>query len=154
MSPTAPALDPATPQIVPLFATPLVIVDLPEAAALNAELRGVIEQRQKSHPSTQHSNLGGCHRAGAAQVGPAGDVPGLDDAPGAALSRHRRAHLHRLQSDAMSLLLGAGGMQPPNCAAVVLGQLAWEIAVKYLPLLAVACVAAVAACEYREQTTV
>jgi predicted naringenin-chalcone synthase len=54
----------------------------------------------------------------------------------------------------MSLLLGAGGMQPPNCAAVVLGQLAWEIAVKYLPLLAVACVAALAACEYREQTTV
>jgi hypothetical protein len=45
-------------------------------------------------------------------------------------------------------------MQPPNGAAVVLGQLAWEIAVKYLPLLTVACVAALAACEYREHTTV
>jgi hypothetical protein len=54
----------------------------------------------------------------------------------------------------MSLLLGAGGLQPPNCAAVVVGQLAEEIAVKYLPLLAVACVAALAACEYRERTTV
>ncbi|OFX01903.1 MAG: hypothetical protein A3D94_05730 [Alphaproteobacteria bacterium RIFCSPHIGHO2_12_FULL_66_14] len=47
------------PEIVPLFATPLVVLDVPEAAALNAELRRVIEQREKSHPSTQHSNLGG-----------------------------------------------------------------------------------------------
>ena len=46
-------------EIVALFATPLVISDVPEAAVLNAELRRVIEQREKTHPSTQHSNLGG-----------------------------------------------------------------------------------------------
>ena len=49
----------ASPEIIPLFATPLVILDVPDAATLNAELRRVIEQREKSHPSTQHSNLGG-----------------------------------------------------------------------------------------------
>ena len=47
------------PEIVPLFATPLVLFDVPDAAALNAELRKVIEQREKSHPTTQHSNQGG-----------------------------------------------------------------------------------------------
>ena len=47
------------PEIVPLFATPLVTFDVPDAAALNAELRKVIEQREKSHPTTQHSNQGG-----------------------------------------------------------------------------------------------
>ena len=47
------------PEIVPLFATPLVTFDVPDAAALNVELRRVIEQREKSHPSTQKSNLGG-----------------------------------------------------------------------------------------------
>jgi uncharacterized protein (TIGR02466 family) len=47
------------PEIVPLFATPLVVFDVPDAITLNVELRGVIEQRQKSHPSTQKSNLGG-----------------------------------------------------------------------------------------------
>ena len=47
------------PELVPLFATPLVIFDVPDAAALNAELRKVIEQREKSHPTTQHSNQGG-----------------------------------------------------------------------------------------------
>jgi len=47
------------PDIVPLFATPLVTFDVPDAPALNVELRRVIEQREKSHPSTQKSNLGG-----------------------------------------------------------------------------------------------
>lgn len=47
------------PEILPLFATPIVISEVPDAAALNAELRQVIEQREKSHPSTQHSNQGG-----------------------------------------------------------------------------------------------
>ena len=47
------------PKIVPLFATPLVILDVPEAVALNVELRRVIQQREQSHPSTQKSNLGG-----------------------------------------------------------------------------------------------
>ena len=49
----------AAPEIVPLFSTPMVTIEVPGAAALNAELRQVIEQREKSHPSTQHSNLGG-----------------------------------------------------------------------------------------------
>jgi hypothetical protein len=49
----------ADPEIIPLFATPLVVIDVPDAAALNAELRRVIEQREKSQPSTQHSNEGG-----------------------------------------------------------------------------------------------
>src|SRR6185437_13661858 len=47
------------PEVVPLFATPLVKFDVPGAAALNVELRRAIEQREKSHPSTQKSNLGG-----------------------------------------------------------------------------------------------
>ena len=37
-----------SPEIIPLFATPLVIYDVPDAAALNADLRKVIEQREKS----------------------------------------------------------------------------------------------------------
>src|SRR5258708_19760448 len=49
----------ASPEIVSLFATPLVILDVPDAAALNVELRKVIEQREKSHPTAQHSNQGG-----------------------------------------------------------------------------------------------
>jgi len=48
-----------TSEIVPLFSTPVVVSDVPDAAALNAELRKVIEQRHKTHPGTQHSNLGG-----------------------------------------------------------------------------------------------
>src|SRR3954471_4630285 len=48
-----------TSEIVPLFSTPVVISDLPEAATLNADLAKVIAERHKSHPGTQHSNLGG-----------------------------------------------------------------------------------------------
>jgi uncharacterized protein (TIGR02466 family) len=47
------------PQIVPLFATPLVMFDVPDAAVLNKELRAVIEEREKSHPSTRKTNVGG-----------------------------------------------------------------------------------------------
>ena len=47
------------PGILPLFATPLVVFDVPEAAALNAELRRVIEEREKTQESTSFSNLGG-----------------------------------------------------------------------------------------------
>src|SRR5690348_3534061 len=46
------------PEVVPLFATPLVKFEVPGAAALNADLRKAIEAREKSHPSTQKSNLG------------------------------------------------------------------------------------------------
>jgi hypothetical protein len=47
------------PEVRPLFATPLVLLDLPDAAVLNVELRRVIEQRRQSHPSTHKSNTGG-----------------------------------------------------------------------------------------------
>jgi hypothetical protein len=47
------------PEVVPLFATPLVVFDVPDAAALNGELRRVIEERQKTHPTTRKSNMGG-----------------------------------------------------------------------------------------------
>jgi len=42
-----------------LFATPVAIVVLPDAAVLNVELKHVIQARMQSHPGTQHSNLGG-----------------------------------------------------------------------------------------------
>ena len=46
-------------QVVSLFATPIVLIDLPDAAALSADLRRTILEREKSHPGTEHSNLGG-----------------------------------------------------------------------------------------------
>ncbi len=49
----------AKPGILPLFATPLVVFDVPESAALNVELRRVIEEREKTQESTSFSNLGG-----------------------------------------------------------------------------------------------
>ena len=41
------------------FATPIVQADLPDAERINAALRPVILERMKTHPSTQHSNVGG-----------------------------------------------------------------------------------------------
>lgn len=49
----------AVPEVRPLFATPLVIFEVPDAAKLNADLRRVIEEREKAHPTTQKSNMGG-----------------------------------------------------------------------------------------------
>ncbi len=48
-----------TPQLMPIFATPVVVLDVADAGPLNADLRKVIEQRQHTHPGTQHSNQGG-----------------------------------------------------------------------------------------------
>ncbi|MGD9883946.1 MAG: TIGR02466 family protein [Reyranella sp.] len=48
-----------TPQLLPMFATPIVVLDVADAATLNAELRTVIGERERTHPGTQHSNLGG-----------------------------------------------------------------------------------------------
>ena len=45
--------------LVTLFGTPVLIEELPAAAALNAELARTITAREQSHPGTQHSNLGG-----------------------------------------------------------------------------------------------
>jgi uncharacterized protein (TIGR02466 family) len=41
------------------FATPVVIATLPDAAALNAELRRVILEREGADQGVNHSNLGG-----------------------------------------------------------------------------------------------
>ena len=49
----------ALPETIPFFATPLVVLDLPDAAALNVELRRVIDERAKSNPTTLKSNMGG-----------------------------------------------------------------------------------------------
>jgi len=46
-------------EVAPLFATPVAVVDVPDAAALNAELRRAILEQEKVSPGTQHSNLGG-----------------------------------------------------------------------------------------------
>ena len=46
-------------ETVTLFSTPVVLSDLPDAAALNSDLRAVIVHRETTHPGTQHSNLGG-----------------------------------------------------------------------------------------------
>ena len=43
-------------EIVPLFVTPVILVDVPDAAALNADLRNVIEQREKSHPGGKRTS--------------------------------------------------------------------------------------------------
>jgi uncharacterized protein (TIGR02466 family) len=42
-----------------LFGTPIVVVELPDAPALNAALATTIFEREQTHPGTQHSNLGG-----------------------------------------------------------------------------------------------
>ena len=47
------------PIVTQLFATPVVLHDLPDGAALSAELRKTIAEHEKTHPGTQHSNLGG-----------------------------------------------------------------------------------------------
>jgi uncharacterized protein (TIGR02466 family) len=46
-------------ETVTLFSTPILLSDLPDAAALNTDLRAVIAQRETTQPGTQHSNLGG-----------------------------------------------------------------------------------------------
>ena len=47
------------PSIGTLFSTPLITLDVPDAEKLNSDLRAVIAQRQKTHPGTHHSNMGG-----------------------------------------------------------------------------------------------
>ncbi|MDJ0937285.1 MAG: TIGR02466 family protein [Kiloniellales bacterium] len=46
-------------QVNGIFATPVAILMLPDAAALNEALKTTILAREQSHPSTRHSNLGG-----------------------------------------------------------------------------------------------
>ncbi|MBV8407381.1 MAG: 2OG-Fe(II) oxygenase family protein [Alphaproteobacteria bacterium] len=46
-------------EVIPLFATPVAMTDVPDAARLNADLRKVIDLHRQSDAGTQHSNLGG-----------------------------------------------------------------------------------------------
>ncbi|MBS0518721.1 MAG: 2OG-Fe(II) oxygenase family protein [Proteobacteria bacterium] len=47
------------PQIVPLFPTPIVLFEVPDASRLNAELRKAIEERERSQPTAEKTNRGG-----------------------------------------------------------------------------------------------
>ena len=49
----------ASAKISGIFPTPIVECLIPEAAGLNAELKRLILEREKSDKGTQHSNLGG-----------------------------------------------------------------------------------------------
>ncbi|SLN36195.1 TIGR02466 family protein [Oceanibacterium hippocampi] len=46
-------------QLQPLFATPLAIAEIAGHVALNRALSKIVMARMASHPSTQHSNIGG-----------------------------------------------------------------------------------------------
>ena len=46
-------------EVLQLFSTPVAVVVLPEAQALNAMLRETILDREEKHAGTEHSNLGG-----------------------------------------------------------------------------------------------
>jgi uncharacterized protein (TIGR02466 family) len=48
-----------SPQVLTLFSTPIALVDVADGAALADDLRRVIHEQEKTHPGTQHSNLGG-----------------------------------------------------------------------------------------------
>ena len=50
-------------EVVPLFATPIVIGHPGDGPALNVALREAILAREKTHPSTHHSNKGGWQSA-------------------------------------------------------------------------------------------
>lgn len=50
-------------EVVPLFATPVAVTELPAAARLNAALRAAIDARRRGDAGTQHSNLGGWQSA-------------------------------------------------------------------------------------------
>jgi uncharacterized protein (TIGR02466 family) len=41
------------------FATPIAVVEIPDPAAVNGELRRIVLEREKTTPGVEHSNLGG-----------------------------------------------------------------------------------------------
>lgn len=55
----AAAAGPPQPTILKLFPTPILIATMPDAEALNVELRRIILARAKTSESMQHSNRGG-----------------------------------------------------------------------------------------------
>ena len=50
-------------EVAPLFATPVAVIEVPDSAGLNVELKRAILEREKATPGTQHSNLGGWQSA-------------------------------------------------------------------------------------------
>jgi uncharacterized protein (TIGR02466 family) len=46
-------------ETIPAFSTPILLVDVPDAAAMNAELADVLLAREKEQSSKSHSTLGG-----------------------------------------------------------------------------------------------
>ena len=47
------------PKVTSLFPTPVVALEIENATSLSADLRAVIEERERTHPGTVHSNMGG-----------------------------------------------------------------------------------------------
>ena len=77
--------------VTPLFATPVAATELPDAAALNRELRAAIAARERSHPGEQHSNLGGWQSSW--------DMEAWGGAPAARLLAAARAIADRITVD-------------------------------------------------------
>ncbi len=50
-------------RVEPLFSTPLVIAELKDAEAINAQLEAAIFKRREEHPGLRRSNVGGWHSA-------------------------------------------------------------------------------------------
>lgn len=46
-------------ETIPAFSTPIVLVDVPDAAAMNAELVDALLAREKEKSSTSHCTFGG-----------------------------------------------------------------------------------------------
>ena len=59
VSPAAATRRPGDVELRSYFATPIAVVELDGAAALNRALTETVLAREKTHPSVQHSNLGG-----------------------------------------------------------------------------------------------
>ena len=79
------------PEIVPLFATPIIRLDVPDAAQLTADLRRVIEEREKVQESTHHSNQGGWQSTW--------DMDRWGGAPAIKLLAHARNLANRVTTD-------------------------------------------------------
>ena len=105
---------PAIPETTRLFATPLVLFDVPDAAALNLDLRRVIAQREQSHPSVKKTNIGGW------QSSP--DMDRWGGAPALKLLAFGRNLANRSTADREG---NAGGGPHPGYFAVTWGANMW-----------------------------
>src|SRR6267142_2743571 len=103
--------------IAPLFPTPVVTMDVPDAAALNAELRAVITARQKTHPGSFWSGVYYVDDGGAgvdASLG--GELEFMDPrGPGPAMYAPQLAF-----AMAHGLSVGANETVPPKAGRLVM----------------------------------